>query len=134
MKKRALYLILPVITFVLECLPYGAVCNFALDRGETLRKTFSYFDPVPFGYANFAPLLTAALTTALLVVLALFVATGRGKWAAPAKTLCILATVLSLGPLLYGFSYFSLVGALITVTLATEAVLLYLTEKRGNNE
>ena len=131
MKKRALYLILPVITLVLECLPFGAVCNFALDQGETVRKTFSYFDPVPFGYANFAPLLTAALTSALLVILAFFAVTGQGKWAAPAKTLCAIATVLSLGPLLYGISYFSPVGALITVTLAVETALLDFTEKRG---
>ena len=134
MKKRALYLILPVVTLVLECLPLGAVCNFALDRGETVRKTFSYFDPVPFGYANFAPLLTAALTSALLVILAFFAVTGQGKWAASAKTLCTIATVLSLGPLLYGISYFSLVGALITLTLAAELALLYFTEKRGKNE
>ncbi len=131
MKKRAFYLILPVFTFVLECLPFGAVCNFALDGGETVRKTYSYFDPLPFGYANFAPLLTAALTSALLVIMAFFAVTGQGKWLAPARTLSAIAAVLSLGPLLFGLSYFSLVGALITATLAAETALLYFTEKRG---
>ena len=44
--------ILPVITIVLEILPYGAVCNFANPEGEVLRETFSNFDLTPFGYAN----------------------------------------------------------------------------------
>lgn len=134
MKKRALYLILPVITLVLECLPFGAVCNFALDGGETVRKTYSYFDLLPFGYANFTPLLTAALSCALLVILAFFFVTGRGKWLAPAKTLCGIAAVLSLGPLLFGISYFSLVGVLITTTLAAETVLIFLAEKRRRGQ
>ena len=84
MKKRALYLILPIVTLVLECLPFGAVCNFALDQGETVRKTFSYFDPVPFGYANFAPLLTAAHLGAF-GDLGIFRGNGAGKMGGTCK-------------------------------------------------
>ena len=59
MKKRLLYLFLPIVTLILEILPYGAVCNFANPEGKPWRMTFSYFDLTPFGYANFAPFLTA---------------------------------------------------------------------------
>ena len=65
MKKRFLYLILPIITLILEALPYGAVCIFASSPTEKHRETFSYFDLTPFGYANFAPLFTAIITCSL---------------------------------------------------------------------
>ena len=55
MKKRLLYLILPLVTVILELLPYGAVCNFMNPEGDPWRETFSYFSLTPFGYANFAP-------------------------------------------------------------------------------
>ena len=42
MKKRLLYLVLPIITLILEILPYGAVCIFATSPTETIRETFSY--------------------------------------------------------------------------------------------
>ena len=69
MKKRFQYLLLPIITLILEILPYGAVCNFAPSPTERIRKTFSYFDLIPFGYANFAPFLTAIITCAILAFL-----------------------------------------------------------------
>ena len=65
MKKRLVYLILPVITLILEIIPYGAVLYFGRateDGGTAVRELFSYFDLIPFGYANFAPLITAVFT------------------------------------------------------------------------
>ena len=76
MKKRFLYLLLPIATLILEILPYGAVCVFAPSPTETVRETFSYFDPLPFGYANFAPLLTAITTCAVLGLLTVYVFTN----------------------------------------------------------
>ena len=52
MKKRFLYLIIPIITLVLESLPYGAVCIFATSPTERVTETFSYFDLTPFGYST----------------------------------------------------------------------------------
>ena len=49
MKKRFLYLVLPIITLILEALPYGAVCIFATSPTDRIRETFSYFDLTPFG-------------------------------------------------------------------------------------
>ena len=129
MKKRLLYLLLPVITLILEILPYGAVCNFANPEGEPWRKTFSYFDPTPFGYANFAPLLTAMITCAILVLLLVYLFTGKYRMLSLTKGLLCVGTVLSLCPLLYGFSFFTLVGALITVSFIAELVFLFVVKE-----
>ena len=129
MKKRLLYLILPIITLILEIIPYGAVCNFALDKGEQLRQTFSYFDLTPFGYANFAPFLTAITTCAALALLLVYLFTDKNPVIKAAKILLCVGVVLSLCPLLYGFKFFSVIGALITASLIAELVLLFITVK-----
>ena len=130
MKKRSYYLLLPIVTLILEILPFGAVCNFATPEGEPLRVTFSYFDLTPFGYANFAPLLTAVLTCLIFIMLFLFCLRGNNATASKAKTVLGVATIASLGPLFLGASYFTAIAGLITFTLATEWLLLHLTAKK----
>ena len=129
MRKRLLYLLLPVITLILEILPYGAVCNFANPEGESWRRTFSYFDMTPFGYANFAPLLTAMVTCLILVFLAVYLFTNKHRMLMVVRTLLWIGVVLSLCPLLYGIRFFSLVGAMITVSLVAELILVYIAGK-----
>ena len=131
MKKRSLYLILPVITLILEILPYGAVCNFAAPEGEALRQTFSYFDPTPFGYANFAPFVTALLSCLIFVLIAIYAVKGYARTALLAKSFLLVATVLSLCPLAFGIAYFSAVGGLITLSLSAELLLLQFTVKNS---
>ena len=60
--KKVCLAVLPALTIVLELLPLGAVCIFATSPTERVKETFSYFSLTPFGYANFAPLITAILT------------------------------------------------------------------------
>ncbi|MBQ6997307.1 MAG: hypothetical protein IJO72_01545 [Oscillospiraceae bacterium] len=129
MKKRLLYLILPIITLILELLPYGAVCNFANPGGTPWRETYSYFDLLPFGYANFAPMLTAIVTCAILVLLLIYVFVDRCHLANSIKVLLCVGSVLSLCPLLYGIAYFSLVGGLISLTLIGELLVFWLDVK-----
>ena len=132
MKKRLPYLILPVITLILELLPYGAVCNFANPNGDPWRETFSYFSLTPFGYANFSPFLTAVITCIVLVLLVIFALTGKQGFARKAGNILPVAAVLSLGPLLFGISYYSLVGGLISATLTAEIFVLRRGIRRGN--
>lgn len=131
MKKRFLYLLLPIITIVLEILPYGAVCIFATSPTERIKETFSYFDMIPFGYANFAPLLTAILTCVFFLLLIIFCIKGNVRMAIKAKNMLYVAIVISLGPLVYGFEYFSLVAGLITLSLVAELLLLKYTIKES---
>ena len=129
MRKRLFYLLLPVITLILEILPYGAVCNFSNPEGESWRRTFSYFDMTPFGYANFAPLLTAMVTCLLFGLLAVYLFTNKHRMFMLVRTLLWIGVVLSLCPLLYGIRFFSLVGAMITVSLVAELILVYIAGK-----
>lgn len=129
MKKRLLCFILPFFTLILELLPYGAVCNFANPDNDPWRETFSYFDLTPFGYANFAPFLTAITTCVILVLLLIYLFTGKTKTITATKVLLCVGTILSLCPLLFGISFFSVVGACITASLIAELVLLFVAFK-----
>ena len=124
MKKRFLYLVLPIITLILEVLPYGAVCIFASSPTDRIRETFSYFDLTPLGYANFAPFLTALITCLIFILLLIYWLKGNAVFAIKAKNILYVAAVMSLGPLVFGLSYFSVVGALITTCLIAELLLL----------
>ena len=131
MKQRFLYLVLPIITLILEVLPYGAVCIFASSPTDRIRETFSYFDLTPFGYANFAPLFTAIITCLVFILLLVYCVKGNVRFAIKAKNILYVATVMSLGPLVFGFAYFSLVGGFITVSLLAELLLLHFTMKNS---
>ena len=124
MKKRLLYLILPIVTLILEILPYGAVCVFAPSPTERVKETFSYFDLTPFGYANFAPLFTGIITCIILLLLGIYCITGKTRLAIMAKNILYVCAVFSLGPLVLGFHFLSVVGVLITLCLIGEILLL----------
>lgn len=130
MKKRLFYLISPIITLILEILPYGAMCNFmrpSVTEGVPagrFRELYSYFDLTPFGYANFAPLITAVFTCLITVLLVFYCITGKTRIAAAAKNLLYVCVVFSLGPVTLGFHFLSIVGILITLCLICETLLL----------
>ena len=131
MKNRLRYLILPTVTLILEILPYGAVCNFARPEGEPWRKTYSYFSLTPFGYANFAPFLTAVVTCAIFVLLLAYLFFDKPSIISVTKVFLCIGAVMSLCPLLYGINFFSVVGALITVSLIAELGLLLVAFKQS---
>ena len=60
-KTRILALIINGAALILEALPISAVLIFATPDA-THRRTFAYFDMILFGYANFAPVITARLS------------------------------------------------------------------------
>ena len=125
MKKKITILCLLLCTLVLEILPYGAVCNFANPEGEPFRKTYSYFSLTPYGYANFAPLITAVLTCILLLVvlIAIVFKKGLGK---RTSIFAGITSLISLCPMLYGLKNFSVAGAMISVCLIAVTVAVAL--------
>lgn len=124
MKKKFLSLIFPIVTVILEILPYGAVCNFANPEGEPWRKTYSYFSLTPFGYANFSPFITAIISCVVLLLLIFFCVTGKNRLADTAEYILCADIVFSLCPLFFGINYFSVVGALISASLIAEMIVL----------
>ncbi len=127
--KKALLLVLPVLTIILEALPSGAVLNFANPEGEPIRKTFSYFSMTPFGYANFAPFITAIITCAIFVLLLVYSITEKELVFKAVKSLLAVGIVLSLCPLGFGVKSFSPVAGLIFVSLLAELVLMFAVKK-----
>lgn len=128
MKKRLPFLVFPIIVLVLEAIPCGAVLRFGrlAEDGSIgyFRRTYSYFDLTPFGYGNFAPLLVAVATCVILILLAAYCITGKRDLAAAARNMTAVIAVISLGPLVLGIPYYSVVGALITAALVAEWLLL----------
>ncbi len=125
--KKASLVALPALAIVLELLPWGTVCVFATSPTERVKETFAYFSLTPFGYANFAPLITAILTVAIFLLSLLSL-----KKDSVLKALFVLSTitaVISLLPLLYGLNYYTLVGAFITATLVIESILAKIQQK-----
>ena len=133
MKKSLIMLCTSITALVLEVLPYGAVCNFANPEGEPWRRTYSYFDLTPFGYANFAPFIVALLTCALAVMIVLSLVIKK-PMRTPILAISAIAALLSLAPLLFGISYFSLVGACITVALLITALLAFFQKDVTKND
>lgn len=129
-KRKFSNLILIFTTLILEVLPYGAVCNFANPEGEPWRRTYSYFDFVPFGYANFSPLITALLTciNILLLVISLFF--NKERLILIIRNMLIISSLISLCPLILGISYYSIVGLLITITLIINTLLIHFEYKK----
>ena len=115
--------------FILELLPVGVVLNFANPEGEPWRRTYSYFSLTPFGYANFGPLITAVLTCALLVLVAIYLfKTCKGLNTA-IMNVSGFATVASLLPFLLGLDYITLIGVIITLLLAGTFGCCFIKEK-----
>lgn len=133
MKKRFPYLILPTLTLILEILPYGAVCIFAPSPTETIRKTFSYFNLIPFGYANFSPLITALTTCLIFILLTIYFIGGNIRTAIASKNILFIAVALSLGSLFYGIDYYSLFAGFITLSLTAELILLCFLARRSSS-
>ena len=124
--KKVCLAVLPALTIALELLPLGAVCIFATSPTERVKETFSYFSLTPFGYANFAPLITATLTVAIFLLSLFSLKKGVLK---ALFVLSIITVVISLLPLMYGLNYYTLVGAFITVTLVIESILAKIQQK-----
>ena len=125
--KKVCLAVLTALTIVLEALPLGAVCTFAPSPTERVRETFSYFSLIPFGYANFTPLITAILTVVILLLS--LISLKKDSVFNALFVLSIITAIISLMPLMYGLNNYSLVGALITIALVTESILVKAQQK-----
>ena len=125
--KKIRLLILPIITIILQILPCGAVLVFAPSPTERVRETFSYFNLTPVGYANFAPFITALLTCIILLLALISIKLEKMRKAV--FWLSLATAIISLLPLVFGIDYYSVVGGIITITLAIESVLAKISAK-----
>ncbi len=115
--KRILSLVFFLAALILELLPYGAVCNFADAEGENIRQTFSYFSFLPYGYGNIGPFITGVLTVIAVIAAALALFLKMKTAGETLPWICGAGAIASLLPLIFGISFYSLVGGLITACL-----------------
>lgn len=109
---------------ILEVLLYGAVMKFAPGPNITKLAYYSYFSLVPFGYANFAPFITAFLTVMLAIwTLVMIFVSRKAKGARNALFIAITVTaVISVCPAMFGIDYITGIGVGITALLTAAAV------------
>jgi len=120
--KRILWLVALVTVLILECLPWGVVMTFAAPHGASYRSTYAYFSGIPYGYANFSPLITAILSVVLLLPIGIAMFKQSRRVSKVICTLAWAATVTSVFPFIWGFDHITVIGAAITLLLATIAV------------
>lgn len=121
MKKKIFLLCIAAATVILEALPYGVVMNFANPEGEPWSRTYSYFSLVPYGYANFAPLIVALLTCAILILTVVSIITKKTMRRAIVWT-SVGATVLTPASLLGSVT---VIGVFIFILLLSTTVLAF---------
>lgn len=131
-KRKIAMTVLSFLTLIFEILPYGAVCVFMDDGGIEIRRTFSYFSLVPYGYANFSPLITAVLSCVILVLCIILCFRKSKKLNKALATLSGLAAVISFVPFLMGlgFRFYGICAAAITSLLAVIFILALSVKKR----
>lgn len=127
-KKKIIVLCLLVIAIVLELLPYGAVLTFGSPDGTRSRETYSYFDLKPYGFSNFAPLITAILTSVLLVMFIAYLFSNDDVLYNKIRGVSIAAAIVSFMPLLRGLENYSVTGFAISVVLLVVCIVLQLKE------
>lgn len=120
--KRKIYLVLfPILLIILELMPNGAVLKFA-DAPENGKITFSYnyysyFSSTPFGYASFGPLLTVALTLAILVLLIIYFISINTSLLKTVCYLSFIAFLASILPVIFGLDYITIIGIIISALI-----------------
>ncbi|MBO5021240.1 MAG: hypothetical protein J6D52_11300, partial [Clostridia bacterium] len=95
--------------------------NFARppEEGGAWRETFSYFSLTPFGYANFAPFITAVLSVVILLhITVALICKSKNLWKG-VRLESAITSIISLMPVAYGFESYSGVGFAITILLVT---------------
>lgn len=127
--KKLPLLIFPIAALILELLPNGVVLRFANPDGEPWRRTYSYFSMMPFGYANFGPLITAILTCVLLVLVAIYLFKPSKGVNTAILNVSGFATAASLMPLMFGFNYITTIGVIITILLAGTFGVCFIKDK-----
>ncbi|MBQ8860911.1 MAG: hypothetical protein IJ015_06220 [Ruminococcus sp.] len=125
-KKRLLLIIAPIITIVLETLPYGVIMHFmSPPPNNSFPEFFSFFSTIPMGYARFGPMLTATISCMILFLLIVYCFVENSKLLTTIKVLLYITEILSLCPLILGFKYLTLVGGLVTLSMMIELIMLH---------
>lgn len=129
-RKKILFSLFILATFILELIPNGAVLNFANPEGDSWRRTYSYFSMTPFGYANFGPLFTAILTCVLIILVCVSWFKFSKRLNRIIMIISGITVVTSLLPLMFGTEYITVIGIIITALLASIFAVSFIKEDK----
>lgn len=115
--KKPVLSVLSLAVLILELLPRGVILRFANPERDQWVHRYSYFDLTPFGYANIGPFITAILTCVLILLIAFFWFKSYRSLDLAITIISGVAVVTSLLPIMFGFSYLTTIGVIITVLL-----------------
>ena len=133
-KKRMLKilsLVLPALAVLLKALPISVRLVWMPGPNEQHVELRSSFDPLPFCYGDIGPLITAILSSLLLLLV--LIRAWKGKPTGEgAFWLCLWAAVFSLLPLLmFALSAYPIAAGAISLLLIAEAVVLGIAKKES---
>lgn len=128
--KRIALLVLPLTTLILELLPNGVVLRFANPDGDPWVRTYCHFDLTPFGYANFGPLIAAALTCVLLLLVVIYLIKPRKRLNTAIMNVSGFAAVAAFGPLMFGTEYLTVIGIVVGLLLVATFGACFIKEKQ----
>ena len=129
MKRIALW-VLPLTALILELLPSGVVLRFANPEGEPWVRTYCHFDLTPFGYANFGPLIAAALTCVLLLLVVIYLIKPRKGLNTAIMNVSGFAAVAAFAPVMFGLEYLTVIGIIVGLLLAATFGACFIKEKQ----
>ena len=128
--KRIALLVLPLTALILELFPSGVVLRFANPEGEPWVRTYCHFDLTPFGYANFGPLIAAALTCVLLLLVVIYLIKPRKGLNTAIMNVSGFAAVAAFAPVMFGLEYLTVIGIVVGLLLAATFGACFIKEKQ----
>ncbi len=117
MKKTISPIVLACLLLVLEVLPLGAALHIPNSEGNHTVLFCSFFDLRPLLDGNFAPLIVALLSIALLVLCVIYFVNPNKKLKKMIFIVACTAMLLSFCPLFYCMQCYSLIDCLIVFIL-----------------
>lgn len=114
-----------IAAIILELLPNGAVLwRWPGPGTDEYCEYYSYFDPMAYGSGNLPPFITAVLTVVvtILTIIAIIAGSKHTKLRNALFICLIVATAISMCPVLFGLKYVTLIGVFITLALGISAV------------
>ena len=116
---------------VLELLPWGVAMRWGSpDPTRQPVSYYPYFHPLPYGYGNFGPFLTALLTSLLLIFSIVFLCFKKPgfRWLTMLHILTAVAFLTSLMPLVM-LGQFTVIGGFISALLIVLLTVQLLTRQ-----
>lgn len=112
LKIKVFQIFMMSLTIVLMVLPSGIAFKTSSDPGLDFINYYSYFSDMPFGYGNWAPLITALLSIAVIVLLIFSLNSFKTE---KSIKICLSISIILMINSFIMFSTFTLISLFVTI-------------------